>query len=97
MNEVYSRIVELVTPEQILVSDLQIHPACFPKCMYKWKAANQKDMHSENVKASIVSKLDIFKHHSKITRTVTDQGKGLPSSEIRDMINNEEESNLTKI
>ena len=94
MDEVYSRIVELVIPEQILVSDLQIHPACFLEYMYKWKAANQKDMHSENVKVFIVSKLEIFKHHSKIIRTVSDQGKGLSLSEIRDTINNKEEFNL---
>ena len=31
MDELYTCIAELVTPEQILAADLQIHPACFPE------------------------------------------------------------------
>ena len=62
MDETYTRIAELVTPEQILAADLQIHPRCFPEYMYKWKAANQKDItHSEDCNVSVVSKWDIFK------------------------------------
>ena len=94
-DEVYTRIAELVTREQILVANLQIHPACFPEYVHKWEAANQKDItHSEDYNVSLVSKRDIFKCHSEIIRTVLDQGKGLSLTEIRDMINNEEESNL---
>ena len=79
---------ELATPEQILAADLQIHPACFPEYMHKWKEAHQKGVtHSEDEKGSIVSKRDIFNRHSQIIITVLDQGKGLPLSEIRDMIN----------
>ena len=35
MNEVYTRIVELATPEQILDADLQNHSACFSEYMHK--------------------------------------------------------------
>ena len=42
MDEVYTHIAELVTLEQILVADLQIHTACFLEYKHKWKAANQK-------------------------------------------------------
>ena len=95
MDEVYTRITELVTPEQILAADLQIHLACFPDYMHKWKAASQKDItHPEDYIVSLVSKRDIFKRHSQIIRTVLDQGKRLSLTEIRDMINNKEESNL---
>ena len=31
MDELYTCIAELVTTEQILAADLQIHPACFPE------------------------------------------------------------------
>ena len=62
MDEAYTRIAELVTPEQILAADLQIHPACFPEHMDKRKAANQKDItHSEDCNVSLVSEWDIFK------------------------------------
>ena len=55
MDEVYMHIAELVTPEQILVTDLQIYPACFPENMHKWKVANQKDItHSEDYNVSLV-------------------------------------------
>ena len=39
MDEVYTHIAELVTPEQIVAADLQIHPVCFPEYMDKLKAA----------------------------------------------------------
>ena len=91
MDEVYTHIAELVTPEQLLPPDLQIHPACCPE----WKASNQKDItHSKDDMSSIVSKRGIFKRHSQIISAVRDQGKGLSLSEIRDMINNEKKSNL---
>ena len=51
-------------------------------------------MHSKDDKSSIASKLSIFKYHSQIISTVLDQGKGLFLSEIRDMINNKQKSNL---
>ena len=55
MDEVYMHIAELVTPEQILGTDLQIHPARFPENMHKWKVANQKDItHSEDYNVSLV-------------------------------------------
>ena len=94
MNEVYTRIVELATPEQISAADLQNHSACFSEYMHKWKVANQKDvMHFEDSKVSIVSKREIFNHHiqsllflngtySQTLRMVLDQGKGLYLSEI---------------
>ena len=63
--------------------------------MHKWKAANQKDItHSEDYNVTPVSKQNIFKHQSQMIRIVLDQGKGLSLTEIRDMINNEQESNL---
>ena len=94
MNEVYTHIVELAIPEQILAADLQNHSACFSEYMHKWKVANQKDvMHFEDGKVSIVSKREIFNHHiqsplflngtySQTLRMVLDQGKGLYLSEI---------------
>ena len=42
MDKVYTHIAELVTPEQILAADLQIHPVCFPEYMHKCKEAKTK-------------------------------------------------------
>ena len=68
---------------------------CFPDYMHKWKAAQQKDVEQyDDNDRPIVSKRDIFKHHLGIIRTVIDQGRGLSLSEIFDMINSKEDSNL---
>ena len=42
MDKVYTHIAELVTPEQILAADLQIHLVCFPEYMHKCKEAKIK-------------------------------------------------------
>ena len=42
MDEIYTHIAELRTPEQILAANLQIQRECFVEYMHKWKEAKQK-------------------------------------------------------
>ena len=43
MDEVYTNIAEVVTPEWIFAADLQIHQVRFPEYMHKWKKVKQKE------------------------------------------------------
>ena len=47
MEEIYTHISVLVTPERILAADLQIHLVCFPEYLHKWKEVKQKE-HSQS-------------------------------------------------
>ena len=42
MDEIYTHIAELRTPEQILAANLQIQRECFAEYMHKWKETKQK-------------------------------------------------------
>ena len=43
IDEVYTRIVELIATEGILAAGLKIHPGSFPEYMYKQKEVKEKE------------------------------------------------------
>ena len=82
-------------PEQLLATDLQMHAACYLDYEYKWKkATKEKDLERQHSTVPPLTNRDIFKRHMKTIKTVLNQGRGLSLSEIRDMVNSEENSNL---
>ena len=98
MDSVFTRIVTLENRGRMFAADVYCHKTCLNRYIAKWERQSTKvpiDLEVTFEKDKQNQKRDIFKQHVAFIQSVIDQGKGLAISDIRDMINQENASDLT--
>ena len=92
MDDVYTRISDLNSAERIFGADIYYHNFCYNQYIRKYNMT--KKTPDESSSRQYLSKRRFFDKYVDFIRTVIEQGKGISLSEIRDIINREENVEL---
>ena len=92
-DHVYTRIPDLNTDERMFSADIYCHVNCFTKYIQRFKIANATSVPKSKEQTG---KRFIFQNYIKFIDQVITRGNGITLSEIRDMININEDINIKK-
>ena len=90
-DHVYTRIADLNTDERMFSADIYYHVNCFAKYIQRFKIANAPSVLKSKEQTG---KRFIFQNYIKFIDEVITRGNGIALSEIRDMINTNEDINI---
>ena len=90
-DHVYTRIADLDTNERVFSADIYYHVNCFTKYIQRFKTANTS---SVPMNKEQTGKRFIFQNYIKFIDKIISRGNGITLSEIRDMINTNEEIDI---
>ena len=88
---VYTRIADLNTDERMFSADIYYHVNCFAKYIQRFKIANAPSVPKSKEQTG---KRFIFQNYIKFIDEVITRGNAITLSEIRDMINTNEDINI---
>ena len=92
LEEVNTRICDLDSDLRIFSADLYYHSSCFSSYILKYKRATNP---SQSEIAINTTKRDVFNFHIDFIESIIDRGSGISLSEIRDMVNDKDDVNIT--
>ena len=90
-DHVYTRLADLDTNERIFSADIYYHVICFTKCIQRFKATNTS---SVPMNKSQTCERFIFQNYIRFIDEIISRGNGITLSEIRDMINTNEDIDI---
>ena len=93
-DEVYTLIADLYTLSKMFATDFYCHKNCYSNYFGKWHRATS----TLNIPTRTSNtKTGIFKNYFPFIKPIIDQGRGFSLSDIKDMINQNDNADLKKM